>query len=191
MAPTRIGTALRHAFAHAAVLRHHWQREQVTAARARFFEEVHASCAQEAGEIDVMMGQDDVIRGVVALRPSIDARMGTLMMSVETDFFGQRHEYSYSLFQLGNQLKIGVLLSGGLEQAPLVDSHMELTSLWPGVEATAHSRAGAVLYDWSFEVAGLYEHWLAQERFVLGMRHFHVRFLRVVRDFAQLRAEPG
>jgi hypothetical protein len=165
------------------------QRRLVYAGRRYFFEAIHRACASAPGRPDASLSQRELLEGMGRITGEIDAEMGTLLMHIEASYFGQRFEFAYSILQAGETLRIGVLLGESLQQAPLVDSHMELRELWPGAEPLPLPRGESVLYDWSFETPGLYRRWLVQERFVLGMRHFHVRILRIVRDFALVIAQ--
>jgi hypothetical protein len=164
-------------------------KKRIHAHRAHFFDSIIWACRTPPGAIDDAMGQSEYFFPVVDEGLLNSPVMGTLMMYVKPSFHGQSFSYCYSIFQAGRTMKIGLLLSGGLEQAPLLDWHRELADLWQGTEPERFDRAGAVLYDWHIQVPGLFDDWLAQETYVLGMRHFHFRVLRIVHDYAKLVKE--
>lgn len=164
------------------------QQRAVMARRAGFFRRILDSVSEAPSDIDQVMGQAKYFVRPLDSPRVFDARRGTLVFHVRPRFCDREFEFFYSIWQLGRMLKIGVILQGDLEQAPLIDWHHEMSDLWAEARLDRQSRTGATLYEWTFDVPDLYGCWLNQERYILGMRHCHFRMLRIVHDFAVLTA---
>lgn len=164
-----------------------WSRRYVHFQRYAFFRRILRAVTEPPRRIDCIMGQSDFFCPADAGAAVIDVGMGSLVFPVHPTFNGTPYAFEYSIWQIGSMLKIGLLLSNGLEQAPLLDWHREVGDIWADRAPAKLDRAGVTVYEWTFEVPDLYSAWLAQERYVLGMRHCHFRILRIVRDFALLQ----
>lgn len=137
------------------------------------------------------MGQDNYYAAADVSTAVISPAEGLLVFHVYATFHEIDCRHTYSLFQFGDVLKVGLLLGNGLEQAPLVDWHNEIGKLWSGEPFAQYDRDGTTLYEWTFRVPNLYRSWIDQESFVLGMRHCHQRVLRILNDYAMLKTEKN
>jgi hypothetical protein len=166
-----------------------WTKKRIIARREYFFKAMVEICctAPDAGSEVMEQNQYDVWaeRSTV----TIDGENGVLIFSIPAEFYGINCRHTYSLWQIGDMLKIGVLLKDGLEQAPLVDIHREIGELWHETNVHVINKGSSTLYEWVFKVPNLYSSWAEQERFVHGMRHCKLRILRIIHDYALLKTE--
>lgn len=158
------------------------QKEQLRSLRDAFFSDIIEAVDLRPTDVDRLAGHDKYWAPSSATNLIKDPALGALNICVETVFHQKKVEYNYAINQVGTVLRIGLLLDGEAQIAPLVEGTFEIHKLWPGTEPLRLSREGQVLYEWTFEVPELYESWLMQERFILGMRHFHFRVLRILHD---------
>lgn len=163
-----------------------WTRNAFTQRRRFLFDTILEACSRHVHESGVVMKQDQYYVPVSRSDAIIDAPNGELIFHVKAEFFDMDCSHTYSIWQLGDILKVGLLLKDGLEQAFLVDWHNEIKELWNGASMKQFDRTGTTLYEWTFNVPQLYDHWKHQEAYVLGMRHCHQRILRILHDYAKM-----
>lgn len=160
-----------------------WRRERLLCQREIFFDRIFDRLTAPPDNASVKFGQDVQLRSAKVLESLIDVESGTLYVTIETLFEGMTGQHSYSLYLTGDLFRIGLLLYGGLESAPLVDWQNELQELWPGCPPEQHDRGTLTMYEWTFLLPDLYENYATQERYTLGLRHMHCRMLRIIQNY--------
>ena len=166
-----------------------WSRRRLVARRQYFFNAMIESCCSHPDAASEVMEQKQYDVWAEKSTAIIDGASGILIFSIPAEFYGIDCHHTYSIWQIGDMLKIGVLLKNGLEQAPLVDIHREIGELWHDSSPRVIDKGQSTLYEWSFDVPKLYTSWDKQERFVLGIRHGKQRLLRIIHDYAKLKVE--
>lgn len=163
-------------------------RRRMVARRGYFFAEMLQICRTAPDAASAVMGQDSFDFSAEEDGAVIDAENGILIFNIPASFYGKDCRHTYSIWQIGDDLKIGVLLSDGLDLAPVLDVHQEIQTLWGQTPPSLRNKAGSSMYEWSFTVPTLYDSWIEQERFVRGMKHCKMRILRILHDYALLAA---
>lgn len=165
-----------------------WQRNKVRKGRARFFNMILDSVSHPPRLIDDIMAQTAFFFPCSSEGMINDPEQGNLVFHIKPTFHENSYDYAYSIYQIGDLLKIGLLLGNGLDQAPLLDWNREISDLWWGLQPEKLDRSDITLYEWTFLVPELYNSWVLQERFILGIRHIHFRVLRIIHDYAKVTA---
>ena len=160
-------------------------------ARERLFHEILDRMSSPIDKVADMFGQAPFYRRVDLKSVVSEPEYGTLYIPVKAEFEGVVCDHAWSIYQTGRRLRIAVILTDGLEKAPLVDWTREMTALWPETEMHQMDRTGLTLYEWSFYSDRVYRDYVAQETFALNMRHSHIRMLRILYDYAMLQKENG
>lgn len=159
------------------------QCRQTREVREAFFEAIVDAINTPAGDIDRELNQSEYYVAPLMEQVISRADMGTLFIPFEiADKRNPEeiHRMAYSLFQSGDNLKLGVVFyDKSLYGAPHEDSEDEMKLLWDS-EPLAVVRGDGLMYEWSMQVPDLYEKWVRQERIILGMRHMHFRVMRIV-----------
>lgn len=175
-----------------------WKRQQVYHARQIFFDRILKRLTAPADISAIKFEQHKLLQSMAVVETLQDVSAGVLYFTIETNFSEQIGNYSYSLFITGDLFRIGLLLYGGLENAPLLDWHNEIQSLWPGSSPEQTIRQDLTLYEWTYLLPDLYSNYATQERYILGLRHMNSRVLRIIRDYrlvqqqeAQTPHQPG
>lgn len=152
--------------------------------RKQFFEEILAQIKKQPARIDEILQQTMYYVPPNDEKTFFDPEAGDFAICIEGKFFDKEFTIYYSLWQLGDMLRIGVKIEDEeLQGCFASDTHNEVFYIWgkkndPRVDV-AH---GSVFYDWEFEVPTLYDSYRNQERFVLGTRHMHFRVMRIIHD---------
>lgn len=120
----------------------------------------------------------------------MDPALGDFLVVVDPSFFGQKWPLSYSMWQIGEQLKIAVVLAGPGEQAPSWEPS-EFNDLWGTGSPETLNRGDKTFYEWAFHVPGFHSNYALRERFSLGMRHMHFRALKVLQGMAEKSRTRG
>lgn len=154
------------------------------AKRKEFFEEILTHLQRAPTKVDELLSQDKYHIYPDMENTLSNPEYGDVAISIKGEFFGQKFNVYYTLWQLGDILKIGVALyDEEIQGAFTSDSHNEVFYIWgnkndPRIDV-AH---GCVFYDWEFDVPNLYNNYKHQERFILGVRHMHFRVMRIIYD---------
>lgn len=167
----------------------HYQRIRTVSKRREFFESILLLLKESPDKASVLFGQDKLLASTKLVDDFIDSEHGILLYTMDCNYYGEHSKHNYSLYLTGDIFRIGLLLSGGVENAPLIDWNNEMNDLWPGTAPAQHNRAGVSLYEWTFAVPDLYDNYVTRERFVLGMRHMQGRILRIVSDYFKIKSE--
>lgn len=153
--------------------------------RKQFFNDIITSLNRETGELDKHFEQD-----VYYIKPNkdclIDVPNGELIVEVNGKFFDIEFKFLYSVWQVGTKLKIGFLLkTTELMEAFARDEQSEILHVWGENKAPLIKAIhGGVFYDWEFDATHLYDSYMSQENYSMGIRHMHLRALKTVYDYA-------
>lgn len=171
------------------VLPIYWSKKKLIARRKYFFESILDLCSSAPDSASEVMGQN--VYNVLADKATatMEPDKGILIFSIPAEFYGIPCHHTYSLWQIGDLFKVGLLLSDGLETAPVIDHHREIGELWHGVPYRTIEKGSSTLYEWTFKVPHLYATWSEQEQYILGMGHCKQRILRIIHDYALLKSE--
>lgn len=169
----------------------HWQRIRTVNQRKKMFESIVSLLHEPPDEASVLFGQAKLLESTRLTDVCIDAEHGILLFTMDCDYYGENSRHNYSLYLTGDIFRIGLILSGGVQNAPLVDWNNEMNDLWPGTAPVQHNRNGASLYEWTFAEPDLYGNYVTRERFVIGMRHMQGRILRIVSEYFKLKSEDN
>ena len=153
------------------------ERSRVLEIRKQFFDYIIASLSKAALAPDKAMGQAETWSPFVNIS-SNNPSMGTLII----DFSISEDEvHSYSLFQVGPVLRIGVLIPIWMEKATIAQ-HQDITEFWRWKDMPAPikvmDREPKKLVEWTLYDENLYASYIHQESVILGLRHLHFRLTR-------------
>lgn len=162
-------------------------KEELIELRQTFFKSIFDQIKKPPNRIDNVLQQAPFYIAPSEEKSFYEPEAGDLAICIEGEFFEKKFLIYYSLWQLGDMLRIGVKIEDEeLQGAFASDTHNEVFYIWgmkndPRVDV-AH---GSVFYDWEFQVPELYESYKNQERFILGTRHMHFRVMRMIHDECQ------
>lgn len=162
-------------------------KEELMAVRDMFFKSIFDQIKKPPNRIDFVLQQASFYICPNEEKSFYEPEAGDLAICIEGEFFEKKFIIYYSIWQLGDMLRVGVKIEDEeLQGAFASDTHNEVFYIWgmkndPRVDV-AH---GAVFYDWEFEVADLYDSYKNQEKFILGTRHMHFRVMRMIHDECQ------
>lgn len=168
-----------------------WRKARVHAERRIFFRRIVERITIAPDPAAIKFGQHIQLQNSKIVECLTDVEAGILYIVVESTFEGRTGQHSYSIFVTGDLFRIGLLLYGGLESAPLTDWQNEITEMWPGCSPDQHDRGALAMYEWTFLLPDLYQSFVTQERYILGIRHMHCRVLRIIQDFRKVQAQEG
>ncbi len=160
---------------------------EVWGKRKTFFNNVLEHLMRDPIDIDFLLKQDKYY-----IKPKKDSlilneKTGDWAIKVEGNFFNTPFVLWYSMWQVGNKLRVTMILEEtNIMPAFVEDDHHEVNTFWgenqhPNIDTTHES----LLYDWDFFNTNLYESYLTQEVYVLGIRHMHFRAMRIIYDFLE------
>ncbi len=160
-------------------------RKELLGNRKQFFDEIIVSLSREVGELDRHFEQDKYY-----LQPNkdsllVDVPNGELICEVKGHFFNIPFNYLISIWQVGTILKVGLLLKTEfLFNAFGTDQHSGFLDVWgkdnqPDIKIIH----GGAFYDWQFNAANLYESYMNQENYIMGIRHMHLRASKIIYDY--------
>lgn len=162
-------------------------KQELIEMRSEFFEAIFEQIKKPPTRIDDILQQQQYYVAPDLSQSFYDPQAGDFAICINGEFFEKKFTIYYSLWQLGEMLRIGVKIEDEeLQGAFASDTHNEVFYIWgmkndPRVDV-AH---GSVFYDWEFDVPELYDSYKNQERFVLGTRHMHFRVMRIIHDECQ------
>lgn len=159
------------------------QRERARSLRSEFFNEILSTIDAPAseGEIAVGLARYHVASSAVGLIK--DPAMGSLIINVRPKFHGRDLQISYAIKQIGYSLRLALVLKGEARMAPMLEGTFEIDSLWPCLRPKLLHRDETVIYEWDIVCPGsLLDDYLSRESFILGVREFHLRVLRILSD---------
>ncbi len=156
------------------------------AARKHFFENIVQALTTEPLTIDILFGADSDYEPPRLL--SMDVEFGSLVIEVSPNFIGEGDEsrFYYSIFVTGDLLRIGIFMpiSKILAVPVYADGRERLMQTWNGLQFNVQDRDLGILYEWVFPDFNP-ANWANAEKYVLGVRYLHFRFLELVRNLVQ------
>lgn len=165
-------------------------KDSVHIARGEFFEDVIRHLSAPPKPIDETLGQvkyyfDPKPEGLIC-----DIEYGDFYIQIDPFFAGRVWPLAYSMWQIGEKLRIAVILQAHSEDAPMADPQ-EFNDLWPNSTMHHMQRGTRLFLEWRFDVPGFHTNFALREEFSLGMRHLHFRVLKAVRELARKVVKPG
>ncbi|MHB0992223.1 MAG: hypothetical protein ACYC3O_08175 [Burkholderiales bacterium] len=153
------------------------------AARKHFFENIVQVLTTEPQTIDMLLGADADYESPRLL--SMNVELGSLVMEMSPNFIGEGEEsrFYYSIFVTGDVLRIGIFMpvSKILAVPVYADGRERLLNTWNGLQFNVQDRDLGILYEWTFTDFNPAD-WANAEKYVLGVRYLHFRFLELVRN---------
>lgn len=162
------------------------EKEILLPKRSEFFKRIIAMLVRDPDKTDKVLNQD-----VFYVKPDLNSSIlnsekGELVINIPAIFYGKSFNVCYSIWQFSDSMKIGVFIDNKeLGDAFQKDTHREIKYLWGNlVEPRNDGSRGVVgFYEWEFHTPDLYtKGYLAQEKFILGVRHMHFRLMRILSD---------
>lgn len=105
---------------------------------------------------------------------------GELVIPLRSEYFGKKFEIIYSLWQIGDELKVGFLI----KQDEIVDLLLNEREIFDDMYETSEYKFmlkyDGVFSEWYFKVKDLYENYEPQEYFIMRFRHMHINALRAL-----------
>lgn len=158
-------------------------KEMVHDARRQFFDDVllHISAAPKA--IDEALEQVKYYFEPKAEGMIMDVEYGDFYIEINPFFSGRVWPLAYSMWQIGGQLRVAIILQSYSEDATMADPE-EFSELWQSSPMTHFFRGSKLFLEWRFDVPDFHENYATREGFALGMRHLHFRTLKAIRVLA-------
>lgn len=159
-------------------------KEQIHKIRESFFDSIIAIISEEPTKMDIFLDQQQYY--VKPLEEEIykNIAYGDLVVPVGGVFSNQSFKVWYSMWHIGERIKVGIMLKDvNLQEALISDHHKEINKVWgEDVQPSIDTTHGAILYEWEFSCPAFYDSYMYQEKFILGMRHMHFRVMKIVYD---------
>ena len=165
------------------------QKSLIVALRRDFFDEIVKALFIPPGVIDRAMCQhENYVRpdGVVLNDPD----MGTLLIKICNlhPFDSDDAGVFYSIYQIGRVLKVGILIHDSVMNHSF---KADAGGIWSAKPAVLTARGQNILLEWEFDEPDLYESWIPQEGYVLGVRHMHFRLMAILMHYGIVSAEES
>lgn len=157
-------------------------KEAVEAARKEFFDQCLVALNTPPQPIDEALEQNQYYVAPSEAHGILDEKLGDFLVVIDPVFSGQRWPLSYSLWQIGDVLKIAIIFQGLGDQAPSWDPE-EFNTLW-GFAPQLLLRGNKSFHEWTFSVPDFHTNYATREKFSLGLRHMHFRTIKVLRAMA-------
>lgn len=155
----------------------------VLQARLHLFERIAENVSRPPGPIDITFGHAQYWHPV-KVEP-FGVNDNSLVIQVNPVIHGERRKLFYSIWVTGDFIRIGAIMDNEAALAPLMEGQQEINKIWPDQIPETQDRDGSLMYQWSFQVPGLLDRWSARHMFVDGVRHMHIRLLRILHDGLQ------
>jgi len=157
------------------------------AKRQDFFQQIINHLNTPPSKIDEVLNQAQYYVYPNMEKTFINSEYGDMVIQIDGEFYDKKFSIFYSLWQLGDTLKVGIALNDDeLQGAFASDTHNEVHYIWGwNNEPKVDVARGCVFYDWEFDVPNLYDNYKNQEKFILGVKHMHFRAMRILHDECQ------
>lgn len=157
-------------------------KKELVQKREIFFHKILEMLKREPDETDKLMKQDRFY--FAPSKTTMNSEKGELVILIPFQFQDKKVNVWYSIWQYAFDLKIGIFVEDPkLETAFQTDPHREIKYIWGGDAAPRFDSSRAtVMYEWEFRVPRLFESYIYQEKYILGVRHMHFRLMRVLYD---------
>lgn len=162
-------------------------KEEVCKSRAEFFSDVMEALATQPKPIDETLEQVKYYYEPDRSSLISDADYGDFYVEINPVFAGKMWPLAYSMWQIGKQLRVAIILQAHTEDVRWADPE-EFAELWPGATMEVMTRGGKMFLEWRFDVPDFHTDYSVREGFALGMRHLHFRTLKTVRVLASRTA---
>ena len=162
-------------------------KEEVLQTRAEFFQDVAKHLAAAPKAIDDKLEQLKFYFEPRAESMISDAEYGDFYIEINPFFSGKSWPLAYSMWQIGDELRVAIIFEGPSELAVACDPG-EFASLWSEAPSRTMTRGAKTFLEWRFEVPGFHLDYAAREKYALGMRHMHFRALKAMRMLANNEA---
>lgn len=159
-------------------------KETLISKRQEFFDAILTHLNTPASRIDYLLNQDKYYTKIDPNGSFIKSDFGDMVIQIEGEFYEKKFSISYLFWQLGDTLKVGIVINDiNLQGSFAADGHNEVYYIW-GIknEPRVDVARGCLFYDWEFEVPFLYDSYKNQERFIIGAKHMHLRVMRIIHD---------
>lgn len=105
---------------------------------------------------------------------------GELVIPLRSEYFDKKFEIIYSLWQIGEELKVGFLIKQDSILDVLLNEKEVFEDMYDKSEYKLSLKYDGVFAEWFFNVKGLYENYESQEYFIMRFRHMHINLLRTL-----------
>lgn len=174
----------------ASLQRDYW-KNKVLNQREIFYQAVAENFRAPNNAFDLKFGQDELLKNAWVEFKMLENHAGILYIEIGSEYSGFKGQHAYSLWLTGDLFRIGLLLYGGLEKAPLVDWQNEIQTIWPGCPPDQQDRDGLTMYEWTFWLPDIATNYATQERYILGLSSMHSRILRIIRDYRLVQRQES
>lgn len=159
-------------------------KEKLLTGRTQFFNDIVSTLTRPLGKLDQYFEQDKYYTNIDKDTLLIDVANGELIAELNGNFFGTQFRFLYSVWQVGTKLKIGLLVkTEEVFEAFGRDEQAEILDVWGNTKPSIKMIHGGAFYDWEFDATHLYESYMVQENYTMGVRHMHLRALKTVYDY--------
>jgi hypothetical protein len=162
-------------------------KKEVLESREEFFKDVAKHLAAAPKPIDEKLEQVKFYFQPQEESLIMDVEYGDFYIEINPFFAGKQWPLAYSMWQIGDELRIAIILEGASELAPTCDS-AEFAGLWSEAPMHIMARGAKTFLEWRFVVPGFHLDYSAREKYSLGMRHMHFRALKAIRMLAASEA---
>ncbi|MCD5327957.1 hypothetical protein ACFFU8_09010 [Chromobacterium piscinae] len=150
--------------------------------RKVFFEEMIRVLNDEPTEIDFILGQQTLFVPACQEKRIIDADRGNLLIYFYPVHNEITYQLAWSVYQIGEMLKIGLLVQNSQLGELLNDRYNQFDGIWDGTYVRKSERGAMMMFEWSFTTPNLYSNWAVAETYVRGLRHAHFRVLKLLSE---------
>ncbi len=158
-------------------------KETLVKLRTEFFNNILSSIKLKPSKVDQLLKQDKFFILPDTEKSVFSPETGDLALYFKGEFHDMKFEFFYSIWQIGNLLKVGIAIFDNLESAFSDDTHNELYLIWGKKhQVNIDFARECSFYDWEFDATNIYKNYQEQERFIFGIRHMHFRVLRIIHD---------
>lgn len=152
--------------------------------REEFFKSILDVLQLPIAKIDILLNQDKYYVPIEKKKTFYELELGDMAICIKGSFYNKKFEIYYSVWQLGDKLKIAIAIKDdSLQGAFASDAHNEVFYIWgDNHEPRVDLAHGCIFYDWEFTEPSLYDNYKNQEKYILGIRHMHFRVMRMICD---------
>ncbi len=167
-------------------------KEELLKARKCFFDNIKSEISKELSVLDYFWKHDTYFIPTQLEKSIIDIEGGNLVIPFENEFFGQKFNFFYSVWQSGHILRVGIGAMPNISQAFASDVYNEIYQIWGKQEEKnleIKNSSDFIFFDWIFDATKLYTDYAFEERIIHGMRHMHFKVLRIIFDECKKRTQ--
>ncbi len=105
---------------------------------------------------------------------------GELVIPLRSEYFGKNFEIIYSVWQIGEEYKVGFLIKQDSMLDLLLNKREVFDDMYETKDYKLSLKYDGVFAEWYFNAKGLYENYESQEYFIMRFRHMHINLLRTL-----------